>query len=50
MDVTWYSAYIWDLFVVKEYRNMGKGTAIINNATVYLKSMGVDKVVLLVNY
>jgi len=50
MDVTWNSAYIWDLFVLKEYRNMGIGTALINNATVYLKSIGVDKVVLLVNY
>ena len=39
-----------DLFVLKEYRNMGIGTALINNATVYLKSIGVDKVVLLVNY
>jgi len=40
----------YDLFVLKEYRNMGIGTALINNATVYLKSIGVDKVVLLVNY
>lgn len=50
MDVTWKSAYIWALFVLKEYRNMGIGTALINDAVAYLKSTGVDKVGLLVNY
>jgi ribosomal protein S18 acetylase RimI-like enzyme len=50
MDVTWKSAYIWDLFVLKEYRNMRIGTALINDVIVYLKSIGVDKVGLLVNY
>jgi len=50
MDVTWKSAYIWDLFVLKEYRNMGIGTALLNDAITYLKSIGVDKVGLLVNY
>jgi len=50
MDVTWKSAYIWDLFVLKKYRNMGIGTALINDAVAYLKSLGVDKVGLLVNY
>lgn len=50
MDVTWKSAYIWDLFVLKEYRNMGIGKALINDAIIYLESIGVEKVVLLVNY
>jgi ribosomal protein S18 acetylase RimI-like enzyme len=50
MDVTWKSAYIWDLFVLKEYRNRGIGTALIKDAIDYLKSTGVDKIGLLVNY
>ncbi|MDH7478280.1 MAG: GNAT family N-acetyltransferase, partial [Candidatus Bathyarchaeota archaeon] len=50
MDITWRSAYIWDLFVLKEYRNMGIGTALLNDAIAYLKSTGVDKVGLLMNY
>lgn len=50
MDITWKSAYIWDLFVLKEYRNAGIGTALLNRAFEYLKSIGVDKVGLLVNY
>ncbi|MGQ9507095.1 MAG: GNAT family N-acetyltransferase [Candidatus Bathycorpusculaceae bacterium] len=50
MDITWNSAYIWDLYVLKEYRNMGIGTALIKNTLVYLKSLGFNKVGLLVNY
>jgi len=50
MDVTWNSAYIWDLFVLKQCRNMGIGTALLNDAIIYLKSIGCDKVGLLVNY
>lgn len=50
MDVTWKSAYIWDLFVLKEYRNMEIGTALLNDAISYLKSIGADKVGLPVNY
>lgn len=50
MDVTWKSAYIWDLFVLKEYRHKGIGTALLNDAIAYLKSIGADKVGLLVNY
>jgi ribosomal protein S18 acetylase RimI-like enzyme len=50
MDVTWKSGYIWDLFVLKEYRNMGIGTAFINDAVAYFKSIGIDKIGLLVNY
>jgi len=50
MDVTWKSAYIWDLFVLKEYRNMGVGTALLSDSIVYLKSIGAEKVGLLVNY
>lgn len=50
MDVTWKSAYIWDLFVLKEYRNKGIGTALLNDAVAYLRSIGVEKVGLLVNY
>jgi ribosomal protein S18 acetylase RimI-like enzyme len=50
MDITWKSAYIWDLFVLKEYRNMGVGTALLNDTIAYLKSTGVEKVGLLVNY
>jgi ribosomal protein S18 acetylase RimI-like enzyme len=50
MDVTWRSAYIWDLFVLKEYRNRGVGTALLNDAFAYLKSIGVSKAGLLVNY
>jgi len=50
MDVTWKSAYIWDLFVLKEYRNKGIGTALISDAMAYLKTIGFEKVGLLVNY
>jgi len=50
MDVTWNSAYIWDLFVSKEHRNAGIGTALLDDAIAYLKSIGCDKVGLLVNY
>lgn len=50
MDVTWKSAYIWDLFVLKEYRHKGIGIALLNDAIAYLKSIGADKVGLLVNY
>jgi ribosomal protein S18 acetylase RimI-like enzyme len=50
MDVTWNSAYIWDLFVLKEYRNMGIGTALLDDAIAYFKSIVVDKMGLLVNY
>jgi ribosomal protein S18 acetylase RimI-like enzyme len=50
MDITWNSAYIWDLFVHKEHRNKGIGTELINDAIAYLKSIGVDKVGVLVNY
>jgi ribosomal protein S18 acetylase RimI-like enzyme len=50
MDVTWKSAYIWDLFVLKEYRNSGIGIALLNDAMAYLKSIGIEKVGLLVNY
>ncbi|MEM2250202.1 MAG: GNAT family N-acetyltransferase [Candidatus Bathyarchaeia archaeon] len=50
MDITWKTAYIWDLYVAKEYRNIGVGTALLENAIAYLKSIGVEKVGLLVNY
>ncbi|MEM3090971.1 MAG: GNAT family N-acetyltransferase [Candidatus Bathyarchaeia archaeon] len=50
MDITWRTAYIWDLYVVKEYRNRGVATALIENTIAYLKSIGVEKVGLLVNY
>jgi len=50
MDITWKTAYIWDLFVCKEHRNSGVGTALLEDAFAYLKSIGFDKVGLLVNY
>jgi ribosomal protein S18 acetylase RimI-like enzyme len=50
MDITWKAAYIWDIYVVKEYRNKGVGTALLENTMAYLKSIGVEKVGLLVNY
>jgi len=50
LDITWKTAYIWDLFVRKEYRNRGIGTALLEDAFAYLKSIGFDKVGLLVNY
>ncbi|MBS7635938.1 GNAT family N-acetyltransferase [Candidatus Bathyarchaeota archaeon] len=50
MDITWKTAYIWDLYVAKEYRNRGVATALIENAIAYLKSIGIEKVGLLVNY
>ena len=50
LDITWNSAYIWDLFVLKEHRNKGVGTALISDAIAYLKSIGIDKVGVLVNY
>jgi ribosomal protein S18 acetylase RimI-like enzyme len=50
MDVAWNSGYIWDLFVLKECRRMGIGTTLLNDATAYFKSIGVDKVGLLVNH
>ena len=50
MDVTWNSAYVWDLFVLKEYRNMGIGSALLSDVVEYLKSIGIDKIGILVNY
>ena len=50
LDITWGSAYIWDMFVLKEYRKMGIGTTLLNDTIEYLKLQGVDKVGLLVNY
>lgn len=49
-DVTWRSAYIWDIFVLKTHRRKGIGEALLNEAITYLKSIGKDKVGLLVNY
>jgi len=50
MDITWKNAYIWDLYVIKEYRNMGVGTTLLESTIAYLKAIGVEKVGLLVNY
>jgi ribosomal protein S18 acetylase RimI-like enzyme len=50
MDITWKNAYVWDLYVAEEYRNMGVGTTLLEKAMAYLKSIGVEKVGLLVNY
>ena len=50
IDITWKSGYIWDLFVLKEYRNRGIGSSLLDDACDYLKSVGADKVGLLVNY
>jgi ribosomal protein S18 acetylase RimI-like enzyme len=50
MDITWKNAYIWDLYVIKEYRNMGVGTTLLESTLAYLKAIGVEKVGLLVNY
>jgi len=49
-DVTWRSAYIWDFFVLKTHRKRGIGEALLNETITYLKSIGKDKVGLLVNY
>lgn len=49
-DVTWRSAYIWDIFVLKTHRRRGIGEALLNETITYLKSIGKDKVGLLVNY
>jgi GNAT superfamily N-acetyltransferase len=48
--VTWRSAYIWDIFVLKTHRRRGIGEALLNETITYLKSIGKDKVGLLVNY
>jgi len=50
LDITWGSAYIWDLFVLKEHRSKGIGKALLNQTIEYMKSIGKDKVGLLVNY
>jgi len=50
MDITWKAAYIWDLYVTKECRNMGVGTTLLEGTMTYLRSIGVEKVGLLVNY
>lgn len=50
MDITWDSTYIWDLFVAKEHRNKGIGTALLNDAIAYSREIGCDKTGLLVNY
>lgn len=49
-DITWGAAYIWDLFVLKEYRQMGIGTALLNEAIEYLRLQGANRIALLVNY
>jgi len=49
-DVTWGSAYIWDLFVLKTHRRRGIGETLLNETITYLKSIGKDKVGLLVNF
>lgn len=49
MDITWDSTYIWDLFVAKEHRNKGIGTALLNDAIAYSREIGCDKTGLLVN-
>jgi ribosomal protein S18 acetylase RimI-like enzyme len=50
MDIAWNSTYIWDLFVAKEHRKKGIGTALLNDAIAYSKAIGCDKTGLLVNY
>jgi len=50
LDITWDSAYIWDLFVLKEHRGKGIGKALLNQTIAYMKQIGKDKVGLLVNY
>lgn len=49
MDITWKNAYIWEVYIAKEYREKGIGKAMINETMDYLKSMGVEKVCLIVN-
>lgn len=49
MDVTWKNAYIWETYVVDEYRGRGVGTALTTEAISYLTSIGVEKVSLIVN-
>jgi len=50
LDVTWKNAYIWDLFVLKEKRKRGIGTALIKDTLAYFKELGIEKAFLLVNY
>ena len=39
MDITWKTAYIWDIYVVQKYRNRGIGTALLENTMAYLRSI-----------
>jgi ribosomal protein S18 acetylase RimI-like enzyme len=49
MDITWKNAYIWEVYVKKEYRSSGIGSALIGEVLEYLRQIGVERVSLIVN-
>ena len=50
LDITFDSAYIWDMFIMHEYRRKGIGEKLLNEAISYLKEIGKQRVCLIVNY
>jgi len=50
LDITMDSAYIWELFVLREYRGKGIGRRILEETLKHLESIGKRNVFLIVNY
>jgi len=49
LDITSDSAYLWDMFLMKEHRRQGIGQKLLNEVTSYLKEIGKRRVFLIVN-
>ena len=49
MNITWKNAYIWEVYVEKEYRSRGIGSALIGEVLEHLGQIGVERVSLIVN-
>jgi len=49
LDITMDSAYIWDMYVLKDSRNEGTGKRLLDNMIQYLKNVGKKNVFLIVN-
>ena len=49
LDVTMDSAYIWDMYVLKNFRHKGIGKQLLDTMIQYLKSIGKKNVFMIVN-
>lgn len=49
MNITWKNAYIWEVYVEREYRSMGIGTVLIGEVLEHLEQIGIERVSLIVN-